>query len=72
MGLRFSDGRWLALSESPDHLYRFGALLTNSFSITPVLTNLHQDLDYEALKASLPAGVEPAFDGLVIGAEVEN
>lgn len=29
-----------------------------------VLTNLHQDLDYEALKASLPEGVEPAFDGL--------
>jgi phosphoribosyl 1,2-cyclic phosphate phosphodiesterase len=29
-----------------------------------ILTNLHIDLDYEALKAELPAGVEPAFDGL--------
>jgi phosphoribosyl 1,2-cyclic phosphate phosphodiesterase len=29
-----------------------------------ILTDLHIDLDYEALKAKLPAGVEPAFDGL--------
>ena len=29
-----------------------------------ILTNLHIDLDFEALKAKLPAGVEPAFDGL--------
>lgn len=29
-----------------------------------ILTNLHIDLDYEDLKAKLPAGVEPAFDGL--------
>ncbi|MEQ1607976.1 MAG: MBL fold metallo-hydrolase [Hyphomonadaceae bacterium] len=28
------------------------------------LTNLHADLDYEKLKARLPAGVEPAYDGL--------
>lgn len=33
-----------------------------------VLTNLHTDLDYQALRRSLPAGVEPAFDGLVIEA----
>lgn len=29
-----------------------------------ILTNLHADLDYEALRARLPSGVEPAFDGL--------
>ena len=29
-----------------------------------VLTNLHTDLDYEELKSRLPAGVEPAFDGM--------
>lgn len=29
-----------------------------------ILTNLHTDLDYEALKAHLPPHVEPAFDGL--------
>jgi len=34
-----------------------------------VLTNLHQDLDYEVLKASLPDGVEPAYDGLKLSLE---
>lgn len=29
-----------------------------------VLTNLHQDLDYETLKAELPDGIEPAYDGM--------
>ncbi|MEZ5996703.1 MAG: MBL fold metallo-hydrolase [Hyphomonadaceae bacterium] len=28
-----------------------------------VLTNMHIDLDYQALKARLPPGVEPAYDG---------
>jgi len=28
-----------------------------------VLTNLHVDFDYQTLKAELPDGVEPAFDG---------
>ena len=31
-----------------------------------VLTNLHSDLDYEALRGQLPPQVEPAFDGLTI------
>jgi phosphoribosyl 1,2-cyclic phosphate phosphodiesterase len=31
-----------------------------------VITNLHTDLDYEALKARLPANVTPAYDGLRI------
>jgi phosphoribosyl 1,2-cyclic phosphate phosphodiesterase len=31
-----------------------------------VLTNLHSDLDYDALRASLPTNVEPGFDGLTI------
>ena len=30
------------------------------------LTHMNQSLDYDALKAKLPAGVEPAYDGLVI------
>jgi len=29
-----------------------------------ILTNLHADLDYEALRAKLPPHVEPAFDGI--------
>ncbi len=31
-----------------------------------ILTNLHTDLDYEALRARLPPHVEPAFDGLAV------
>ena len=31
-----------------------------------VLTNLHTDLDYRALAAELPAGVEPAYDGMTL------
>lgn len=31
-----------------------------------VLTNLHTDLDFAALRAELPASVEPAFDGMQI------
>jgi len=29
-----------------------------------ILTNMHVDLDYEALRAKLPKGVEPAYDGM--------
>jgi phosphoribosyl 1,2-cyclic phosphate phosphodiesterase len=31
-----------------------------------ILTNLHTDLDYDALRKHLPAHVEPAYDGLKI------
>lgn len=31
-----------------------------------ILTNLHVTMDYQTLIASLPAGVEPAFDGLTV------
>ena len=31
-----------------------------------VLTNLHIDIDYAELAAQLPAGVEPAYDGMVV------
>ncbi len=29
-----------------------------------ILTNMHTDMDYAALRASLPPGVEPAYDGM--------
>lgn len=35
-----------------------------------ILTNMHIDLDFEQLRAELPAGVEPAYDGLVIEHEL--
>lgn len=31
-----------------------------------VLTNMHVDLDYQTLRAELPAGVEPGYDGMEI------
>ena len=31
-----------------------------------MLTNLHNDFDYVRLSAEIPAGVTPAFDGLVV------
>jgi phosphoribosyl 1,2-cyclic phosphate phosphodiesterase len=33
-----------------------------------VLTNMHTDLDYEALRVSLPPSVEPAYDGMRVEA----
>jgi phosphoribosyl 1,2-cyclic phosphate phosphodiesterase len=33
-----------------------------------IVTNLHTDLDYAALKAELPENVEPAYDGLRLSA----
>ena len=33
-----------------------------------ILTNMHTDLDYEVLRASLPPNVEPAYDGMRVEA----
>ena len=35
-----------------------------------ILTNMHVDLDYATLRRKLPAGVEPAYDGLQIPFEL--
>jgi phosphoribosyl 1,2-cyclic phosphate phosphodiesterase len=37
-----------------------------------ILTNLHIDLDFETLRAELPEGVEPAFDGLRFEHQLEG
>lgn len=37
-----------------------------------ILTNLHIDMDYQALLASLPAGVEPAWDGMSFEVGIES
>jgi phosphoribosyl 1,2-cyclic phosphate phosphodiesterase len=47
------------LAESLDWIKRVAAKRA-------VLTNLHSDLDYEALRTQLPAGVVPGFDGMQI------
>lgn len=35
-----------------------------------IFTNMHIDLDYQTLLRELPAGVEPAFDGMVVEVSV--
>jgi len=35
-----------------------------------ILTNMHIDLDFQQLRAELPAGVEPAYDGLTLQHEL--
>jgi phosphoribosyl 1,2-cyclic phosphate phosphodiesterase len=34
-----------------------------------ILTNLHADLDYEAVRKAVPSNVEPAFDGMTFSVE---
>jgi phosphoribosyl 1,2-cyclic phosphate phosphodiesterase len=34
-----------------------------------ILTNLHTDLDYEALRTKLPPHIEPAYDGMRFAAD---
>lgn len=52
----------------PSHLSVAQALeISNSLQPKQtVLTNLHQDLDYQTLLGTLPAGVYPAYDGMEI------
>ncbi|WP_420415349.1 MBL fold metallo-hydrolase [Roseibium sp.] len=37
-----------------------------------IFTNLHNDLDYKILSEELPAGIEPAYDGLQITVNAEQ
>jgi phosphoribosyl 1,2-cyclic phosphate phosphodiesterase len=56
----------LRLAPHPSHM-NLGEALDWIGRVKPkraILTNLHADLDYEALRAKLPAGVEPAYDGM--------
>jgi len=56
----------LRLNPHPSHLNLAEALILIA-RIKPeraILTNLHADLDYEALRAQLSTGVVPAYDGM--------
>ena len=54
------------------HLERTLAWIERLKPKRAILTNLHIDLDYAALKAELPPGVEPAFDGLRFSHELSS
>ena len=58
----------LRISPHPSHVSRSDALawIERMKPKRAVLTNLHTDLDYARLRAELPDGVEPAYDGMVI------
>jgi phosphoribosyl 1,2-cyclic phosphate phosphodiesterase len=48
------------------HLAQSLAWIARAAPRRAVLTNMHNDLDYAALSAELPRGVEPAYDGMTI------
>ncbi len=58
----------LRYTPHPSHLTLDQALdwITRLAPRRALLTHLHIDIDYDALKAKLPAGVEPAYDGMVL------
>lgn len=58
----------LRYTEHPSHLSVEQALswIERLEPKRAVLTHMHVDLDYAALSAELPDGVEPAFDGMVL------
>jgi phosphoribosyl 1,2-cyclic phosphate phosphodiesterase len=54
------------------HLERTLAWIERLKPKRALLTNLHIDLDYQTLKAELPAGIEPAYDGLRFEYELDG
>jgi len=36
-----------------------------------VLTNMHNDLDYQTLRGELPAHISPAYDGMILNFEID-
>ncbi|HVH02065.1 MAG TPA: MBL fold metallo-hydrolase [Amaricoccus sp.] len=48
------------------HLARSLEWIARSAPRRAVLTNMHNDLDYAALLAELPHGIEPAYDGMTL------
>jgi phosphoribosyl 1,2-cyclic phosphate phosphodiesterase len=48
------------------HLERTLEWITRVKPGRAILTNMHVDMDYDALKRELPPGVEPAYDGMTL------
>jgi phosphoribosyl 1,2-cyclic phosphate phosphodiesterase len=58
------DALWLRPHPSHAHLDRALEWIERLRPRRAILTNMHMDLDYQALSASLPTGVEAAYDGM--------
>jgi len=58
----------LRIHEHPSHMNLAESLdwIARVKTKRAILTNLHCDLDYEALRHQLPSHIEPAFDGMVV------
>jgi phosphoribosyl 1,2-cyclic phosphate phosphodiesterase len=58
----------LAHGEKPTHAHLSLALewIARVKPEHAILTHMGHELEYDALKASLPIGIEPAYDGMVI------
>jgi phosphoribosyl 1,2-cyclic phosphate phosphodiesterase len=69
IGLWIVDALWYRPHPSHFHLDLTLAWIDRIKPARAVLTNMHSDLDYEELRARLPAHVEPAFDGMRIEVE---
>jgi phosphoribosyl 1,2-cyclic phosphate phosphodiesterase len=63
------DALWYRPHPSHFHLDLTLAWIDRIKPARAILTNMHSDLDFEALRAKLPAHVEPGFDGMRVEVE---
>ena len=58
------DALWYRPHPSHFHVERTLEWIERLRPKRAILTNMHSDLDFDALRAKLPAGIEPGYDGL--------
>jgi phosphoribosyl 1,2-cyclic phosphate phosphodiesterase len=63
------DALWYRPHSSHFHLDLTLAWIERIKPRRAILTNMHSDLDFEALRAKLPPHIEPAFDGMRVAFE---
>ena len=63
----------LQYREHPSHLSvkQARAVIGEVAPTRAVLTHMHTPLDYDALRAELPEGIEPGYDGMVLATDNE-
>ena len=63
------DALWYRPHPSHFHLDLTLAWIDRLKPARAILTNMHSDLDFDELRAKLPAHVEPGFDGMRVEVE---